>query len=64
MQTFGIPKKTKNKRWSWSLLVGYVLMFSQQLGTGDVKDSDDARVEATREDLLTGMEGHGARAVL
>lgn len=56
--------KKKRNWWNLSLLVGYVLMFSQQLGTGDVKDSYDARVEATTEDLLTGMEGHRARAIL
>lgn len=39
-------------------------MFSQQSGAGHVKDSDNARVEATGEDLLTGVEGHTARAVL
>lgn len=39
-------------------------MFSKQLGSGDVKDSDNARVEATTEDLLAGMEGHRARAIL
>jgi len=39
-------------------------VFSQHLGTGDVKDSDDAGAEATGEELLAGMEGHGTRAVL
>lgn len=39
-------------------------MFCQQLCTGDVKDSDDARVEATAENLLTGMKGHRAGVVL
>lgn len=38
-------------------------MFSQQFSTGDVKDSDNARVEATTKDLLTGMEGNRARAI-
>lgn len=39
-------------------------MFSQQSGAGHVKDSDNARVEATGEDLLTGVVGNTARAVL
>lgn len=42
----------------------YILVFSQQFSTGYVKDSDNTRAEATGEDLLTGMEGHTARAVL
>lgn len=44
--------------------VVYILMFNQQLGAGDIKDSDHARAEATREDVLARVEGHGARAVL
>lgn len=52
-------------RQVWPCQTGLnVLVFSQYLGTGDVKDPDDARAEATREDLLTGMEGHRAGAVL
>lgn len=42
----------------------YILMFCQQLCAGDVKDSDDARFEATAENLLTGMKGHRAGVVL
>lgn len=49
--------------WSLSLIINYILMLGKHLGSRDVKDSDDARVEATREDLFTGMEGHTARAV-
>lgn len=39
-------------------------MFCQQLCAGNVKDSDDTRVEATAENLLTGMKGHRAGVVL
>lgn len=54
----------ENNNCSFCLRVfSHVLVFSQQLGTRDVKDSDDAGAEATREDVLTGMEGHWAGAV-
>lgn len=43
---------------------GDVRVFSQKLGTRDVKDSNGARGEATGENLLAGMEGHRARTVL
>lgn len=42
----------------------HILVFSQQFGAGDVKDSDNTGDETTGEDLLTGMEGHTAWAVL
>lgn len=42
---------------------GYILVFSQQFGTGHVKDSDNTRAEATGEDWVAGMESHTARAV-
>lgn len=39
-------------------------MFRKQLCTGNVKDSDGAGVEATGENLLAGMKGHGGGALL
>lgn len=41
----------------------YILVFSQQSGTGYVKDSDKTRAEATGEDWIARMESHTARAV-
>lgn len=60
-------KPDKKFQFSCECAVSFVLnepVFSEQFGTGDVKDSDDARAETTREDLLTGMEGHGAGTFL
>lgn len=57
-------KKFPFSFWSVVSVVLNTPVFSEQFGTGDVKDSDDAWAETTREDLLTGMEGHGAGTFL
>lgn len=61
----GRHKSSVNKpNWcSWNGVIGYVLMFRQQLCTGDVKDSNGPGVEATGENLLAGMKGHRGGAL-